>query len=64
MAPAPPLGPPLPDGLLDRPSQVLCDRVRSFDYRERSIGPLEKTLPPQVMEQIIGNILDLIDPMP
>src|SRR5687767_6287875 len=58
-----PLWVPLPEGLLDRPSQVLCDRVRSFDYRERSITFLEKTLPPQVMEQVVGNILDLIDPV-
>ena len=31
-----PLWIPLPAGLLPRPSLILCDYVKSFDYRERS----------------------------
>ncbi len=57
-----PLWLPLPDGLLDRPSQILCDRIRSFDYRERSVTSLDQRLPPQLLNQIVDNILDLIDP--
>lgn len=28
----------LPDGLLPRPGRVLCDQIRSLDWRERQTG--------------------------
>lgn len=57
-----PLWLPLPSGTLDRPSQVLCDRIRSLDYRERSTTFTEHKLPPDFMNQIVDNLLDLLDP--
>lgn len=53
----------LPDDLLDKPSQILCDRIRSFDYRERSVVSLDRKVSPQIMGEILDNILDLIDPV-
>jgi mRNA interferase MazF len=56
-----PLWIPMPEGYLARPSLILCDYVKSFDYRERS-AVLLKRLPPDVIDNIVSNILDLIDP--
>ena len=57
-----PLWIPLPDGYLDRPSLVLCDYVKSFDYRERAASRIT-SVPEDVVQQIVGTLLDLIDPM-
>jgi len=57
-----PLWLPMPPGHLPRPSLILCDYLKSFDYRERS-ATLLKRLPDDLIDQIVGNILDLIDPV-
>ncbi len=57
-----PLWVPLPTGLLSRPSLILCDYLKSFDYRERSATFLTR-VPDELVDQIVGNILDLIDPV-
>ena len=57
-----PLWIPLPDGYLPRPSMILCDYVKSFDYRERSATFVAR-LPDEVLEQVVSNVLDLIDPV-
>ncbi len=56
-----PLWLPMPAGYLASPSLILCDYVKSFDYRERSASFINR-LPLELVEQIISNILDLIDP--
>jgi mRNA interferase MazF len=53
---------PMPAGYLSRPSLVLCDYVKSFDYRERAATFLQR-LPASLVDQIVGNVLDLIDPV-
>lgn len=58
-----PLWIPLPAGLLPLPSIILCDYLKSYDYRERSATFLAK-VGPSLVDQIVANILDLIDPMP
>jgi mRNA interferase MazF len=57
-----PLWIPMPAGYLARPSLILCDYVKSFDYRERSATFLNH-LPEELVEQIVSNVLDLIDPI-
>ena len=57
-----PLWIPLPDGFLPRPSMILCDYLKSFDYRERGAA-LVARVPAEVVEEIVGNVLDLIDPV-
>ena len=52
----------MPSGYLTRPSLILCDFVKSFDYRERSASFL-KRVPDELVEQIVSNLLDVIDPM-
>jgi mRNA interferase MazF len=52
----------MPPGHLPRPSLILCDYVKNFDYRERS-ATLIKRLPDELIDRIVGNILDLIDPV-
>ena len=52
----------MPDGYLSRPSLILCDYVKSFDYRERAATYLNR-VPEQLVEQIVGNILDVLDPV-
>jgi hypothetical protein len=39
----------------------LCDYVKNFDYRERSASLL-KRLPAELVDDIVSNILDVIDP--
>ena len=56
-----PLWIPLPEGYLPRPSLILCDYLKSFDYRERSASFVRR-VPEQLVEQIVSNLLDLIDP--
>jgi mRNA interferase MazF len=57
-----PLWIPMPAGYLDRPSLILCDYVKSFDYRERSATFLRR-VPEDLVEQIVSNVFDLIDPI-
>jgi mRNA-degrading endonuclease toxin of MazEF toxin-antitoxin module len=57
-----PLWIPAPDGLLPRPSLILCDYLKSFDYRERSATFLTRA-PRALVDQIVENVLDLIDPV-
>ena len=57
-----PLWIPMPGGLLPRPSLVLCDYVKSFDYRERGVTLLNR-VPASLVDQIVSNILDLLDPV-
>jgi mRNA interferase MazF len=57
-----PLWIPMPEGHLPRPSVILCDYVKSFDYRERAATFVGR-VPVEVVEQIVGNVLDLIDPV-
>jgi len=56
-----PLWLPMPAGYLPLPNLILCDYVKSFDYRERGATFINR-LPMELVEQIISNILDLIDP--
>ena len=57
-----PLWVPMPAGYLPRPSLILCDYVKSFDYRERGAALIAR-LPPPLVDQIVGNLLDLLDPV-
>src|SRR5690348_14889079 len=57
-----PLWLPLPPGLLPRPSLVLCDYFKSFDYRERGATFIAK-VPREVVDRIVGNVMDVIDPV-
>jgi mRNA interferase MazF len=54
---------PMPEGYLPRPSLILCDYVKSFDYRERSATFINR-VPKELVDQIVNNLLDLIDPVP
>lgn len=58
-----PLWLPLPPGLLPRPSLILCDYLKSYDYRECLATFLAK-VDVSLVEQIVANVLDLIDPVP
>src|SRR5437764_7627179 len=52
-----PLWLPLSPGLLPRPSLILCDYLKSFDYRERNATLLGR-VPEDVVDQIVGNVMD------
>jgi mRNA interferase MazF len=52
----------MPSGYLSRPSLILCDYLKSFDYRERGASFI-KRIPEELVEQIVSNILDVIDPI-
>jgi len=52
----------LPPGLLPRPSIVLCDYLKSFDYRERSATFIAH-VGNEFVEKIVGNLLDLLEPI-
>src|SRR4051794_15365302 len=52
---------PMPGGFLSQPSLILCDYLKSFDYRERS-ATLITRVPLDLVEQIVSNLLDVIDP--
>jgi mRNA interferase MazF len=52
---------PLPPGLLPRASLVLCDYVKSCDYRERS-ATFRGRVPDDFVDEIVSDIFDLIDP--
>lgn len=57
-----PLWIPMPDGYLPKPSLILCDYVKNFDYRVRSATYLQR-LPEELVQEIVSMLLDLIDPM-
>jgi mRNA interferase MazF len=42
---------------------VLPQHVRSVDYRERGMSFVGK-VPPQVLTEVVGTVLDFIDPIP
>ena len=52
----------MPGGYLPRPSLILCDYLKSFDYRERS-AILIARLPDDLIDEIVSNLLDLLDPI-
>jgi mRNA interferase MazF len=52
-----PLWLPMPPGYLPRPSLILCDYLKSIDYRERAATFLAH-VPDQLVEEIPGNLLD------
>ena len=52
----------MPPGYLPSPSLILCDYLKSFDYRERSATFL-KRVPDDLIDQIVNNLLDLLDPV-
>ncbi len=54
---------PMPEGFVPRPSLILCDYVKSYDYRERS-ATLIKHVPDELVEEVLGTLLDVIDPVP
>ena len=53
---------PMPPGYLPLPGLVLCDYVRSVDYRDRSAMFLNR-VPTELVEQIVSITLDLVDPI-
>jgi mRNA interferase MazF len=57
-----PLWMKMPEGYLPHPSLILCDYVKSFDYRERAAS-LVARVPDDLVDQIVSNLLDLIDPI-
>jgi mRNA interferase MazF len=57
-----PLWIPMPPGYLSRPSLILCDYLKSFDYRERSATFISH-IPVELIDQIVSNLLDLVDPI-
>jgi mRNA interferase MazF len=57
-----PLWIPMPPGYLPSSSLILCDYLKSFDYRHRSAAFLGR-VPEDLVEQIVSNLLDLLDPM-
>lgn len=58
-----PLWIPMPPGYLSKPSLILCDYLKSFDYRERGAA-FFKRVPDDLVQQIVSNLFDLIDPIP
>jgi mRNA interferase MazF len=54
---------PMPTGYLPKQSLILCDYVKSYDYRERSATFIAR-VPQALVEEIVSNVLDLIDPVP
>ena len=54
---------PMPEGHLSLPSLILCDYVKSVDYRERSARLIGR-VPEELVEEIMSTLLDLLDPVP
>ena len=52
----------MPVGYVRYPSLILCDFVKSLDYRERG-AILIAPVPEELVQEIVSNILDLIDPV-
>ena len=57
-----PLWIPMPPGILPRPSLILCDYVKNFDYRERAATFVAR-VPDALVDQIVSTLLDLVDPV-
>ena len=57
-----PLWIPMPPGYLSKPSLILCDYLKSFDYRERAATFISR-VPDALVDQIVSNVLDLLDPI-
>jgi mRNA interferase MazF len=57
-----PLWIPMPDGILLRPSLILCDYVKNFDYRERGASFVVR-VPDELVELIVSTLLDVVDPV-
>ena len=57
-----PLWVPMLPGFLPRPSLILCDYLKSFDYRKRGATFIVK-VPRDVVDRIVGNVMDVIDPV-
>lgn len=53
---------PMPSGYVDLPSLILCDYVKSFDYRERSATWVTR-VPEDLVQEIVSTLLDVIDPI-
>lgn len=54
---------PMPDNFLPRPSFILCDYLKNLDFRERSMAFIGR-VSDELVEQIVENLFDLIDPIP
>lgn len=52
----------MPEGYLPKPSVILCDYVKNFDYRERGATFLTK-LPDETVDEIVNKVLDVLDPL-
>ena len=52
----------MPEGYLPRPSLILCDYLKSFDYRERGATFVGR-VPEELVQQIVSNALDILDPV-
>jgi len=52
----------MPGGFVRRPSLILCDYLKSFNYRERSAAFLNR-VPNELVDQITGHLLDVLDPV-
>jgi mRNA interferase MazF len=52
---------PMPPGLLAQPRLILCDYLKSYDYRERSAALIGRVTE-ELVEQIVEVVFDLIDP--
>jgi mRNA interferase MazF len=53
----------MPAGLLPQPSLILCDSIKSIDYRERSVEWTGKRVDRALLDAIIDNIMNVIDPV-
>ena len=53
---------PMPGGHLDKPSMILCDYLKSFDYRERGATRIG-SVPAELVNEIVGRVTDIIDPI-
>ena len=53
---------PLPAGYHSQPSLILCDYVKSFDYRVRAASRIASITEAEV-QQIVSTLLDLLDPI-
>lgn len=52
---------PAPAGLTTLPSMILCDYVRSLDFRERGAAFLKKA-DRDTVDRVVEVIMDLLDP--
>jgi mRNA interferase MazF len=52
----------MPLGFLPRPSLILCDYMKSVDYRERGAEFIAK-IPQGLIDDVVSTVFDLIDPV-